>query len=48
MDAGEGGLDVRWMRAVECAGDRNEDVRKRKGVKKEEEEEGKGKGGTTR
>lgn len=35
----EGGVDVRWMRAVECAEDRNEDARRRKNLEEEEEEE---------
>lgn len=35
----EGGVDVRWMRAVECAEDRNEDARRRKNLEEEEVED---------
>lgn len=38
MDA-EGWPDVRWIRAVECAGDRNEDKREDGGSGRKEEEE---------
>lgn len=39
VDARGWGVDVRWMRAVECAEDRNEDARRRKNLEEEEAED---------